>query len=469
MGIDKQTLSKCIADKERLIFDADIPEKYLSDALGWRKGTADALVFPLTTQEVSSVLRYAHENRIPVTPRGAGTNLVGSTVPLQGGGILLDLSRMNRVLELGTDTMTMTVEPGILLQDVQAYVEARGFFYPPDPGEKASSIGGNISTNAGGMRAVKYGVTRDYVRGLEVVLADGTVMTVGGKQVKDASGLSLKHLFIGSEGTLAVITKCILRLLPKPESTVSVLVPYPDLDTGIRSVLTILRADANPTAVEFMERKVVALGEEFSGVRYPRPDAGSYILLTFDGHRSEVEANTARVRELALQNGALDYIVLTDTAQASAIWKVRGALVKAVEAVSEQEPVDIVVPISRTADFIRFINELEASSGMQMISFGHAGDGNVHLCVVRGARDENTWQRELYANMDAAYAKAYLLGGVASGEHGIGLSKRRYFLRQTPAENLAVMNAVKDTLDPLHILNDQKSYITEETDHAKSF
>ena len=469
MGIDKQTLSKCIADKERLIFDADIPEKYLSDALGRRKGTADALVFPLTTQEVSSVLRYAHENRIPVTPRGAGTNLVGSTVPLKGGGILLDLSRMNRVLELDEDTMTLTVEPGILLQDVQAYVEARGFFYPPDPGEKASSIGGNISTNAGGMRAVKYGVTRDYVRGLEVVLADGTVMTVGGKQVKDASGLSLKHLFIGSEGTLAVITKCVLRLLPKPESTVSVLVPYPDLDTGIRSVLTILRADANPTAVEFMERKVVALGEEFSGVRYPRPDAGSYILLTFDGHRSEVEANTARVRELALQNGALDYIVLTDTAQASAIWKVRGALVKAVEAVSEQEPVDIVVPISRTADFIRFINELEASSGMQMISFGHAGDGNVHLCVVRGARDENTWQRELYANMDAAYAEAYLLGGVASGEHGIGLSKRRYFLRQTPPENIAVMNAVKNALDPLHILNDQKSYIIGDTDHAESF
>lgn len=468
MGIDKQALSKCIEDKKRLIFDTKIPDEYLSDALGRRKGTADALVFPLTTQEVSSVLRYAHENRVPVTPRGAGTNLVGSTVPLKGG-ILLDLSRMNRVLELDEDTMTLTVEPGILLQDVQTYVEARGFFYPPDPGEKASSIGGNISTNAGGMRAVKYGVTRDYVRGMEVVLADGTVMTVGGKQVKDASGLSLKHLFIGSEGTLAVITKCVLRLLPKPESTISVLVPYPDLDTGIQSVLTILRADANPTAVEFMERKVVALGEDFSGVRYPRPDAGSYILLTFDGHRSEVEANTARVRELALQNGALDYIVLTDAEQAAAIWKVRGALVKAVEAVSEQEPVDIVVPISHTADFIRFINELEASSGMRMISFGHAGDGNVHLCVLRGARDADTWQRELYANMDTAYEEAYLLGGVASGEHGIGLSKRRYFLKQTAAENLSVMNAVKDALDPLHILNDQKSYITGGVDHAESF
>lgn len=343
--------------------------------------------------------------------------------------------------------------------DFQSYVEERGLFYPPDPGEKASSIGGNISTNAGGMRAVKYGVTRDYVRGLEVVLADGTVMQVGGKQVKDASGLSPKHLLIGSEGTLAVITKCLLRLLPRPETSVSVLVPYADLQTGIRSVLTILQADANPTAVEFMERKVVALGEEFSGVKYPRPDAGSYILLTFDGHQSEVEASLERVRALALANGAIDYVVLRDAAQAADIWKVRGALVKAVEAVSEQEPVDIVVPISRTADFVRFINELEASSGMRMIAFGHAGDGNVHLCVVRDGRDAEMWERELHENMEKAYAQAYACGGVASGEHGIGISKRPYFLRETPKENLAVMNRIKTALDPKHILNDQKSYI----------
>ena len=466
MGIDKQALRGIITDEPRLIFDENIPAEYLSDALGRLKGEAEALIFPLSTREVSDVLRFAHENRIPVTPRGAGTNLVGSTVPIKGG-VILDLSRMNRILELDRDTMTATVEPGILLQDFQAYVEERGFFYPPDPGEKASSIGGNISTNAGGMRAVKYGVTRDYVRGLEVVLADGTVLRVGGKQVKDASGLSLKHLLIGSEGTLAVITKCVLRLLPKPETSISVLVPYPDLNTGIRSVLTILRADANPTAVEFMERKVVALGEDFSGVRYPRPDAGSYILLTFDGRQSEVEANAARVRELALENGALDYIMLTDPAQAADIWKVRGALVKAVEAVSEQEPVDIVVPISQTVAFIHFINELEVSSGMRMISFGHAGDGNVHLCVVRGDRDEDTWQCELHANMDAAYGEAYRLGGVASGEHGIGLAKRRYFLRETAAENLTAMNSIKDALDPLHILNDQKSYIKGGADHAE--
>ena len=457
MQIERQALRDVIGDASRLAFDS-IPPEYLTDALGRLHGQAEALAFPLSTEEVSGVLRYAHEHQIPVTPRGAGTNLVGSTVPLQGG-IILDLSRMNRILELDRDTLTVTVEPGILLQDLQAYVEGEGLFYPPDPGEKASSLGGNISTNAGGMRAVKYGVTRDYVRGLEAVLCDGTVLRVGGKQVKDASGLSLKHLLIGSEGTLAVITKCVLRLLPKPETSVSVLVPYGDLGTGICGVLTILQADANPTAVEFMERKVVALGEEFSGVKYPCPQAGSYILLTFDGQRNEVEANLERVRALALANGAIDYVVLEDPARAADVWKVRGALVKAVEAVSEQEPVDIVVPISRTADFIAFVNELEAASGVRMVSFGHAGDGNVHLCVVRGDRDDETWERDLHAAMDQAYHKAYELGGVASGEHGIGVSKRRYFLRETRRENLTVMNQIKDILYPLHILNDQKSYI----------
>ena len=470
--MDKEKLLKklkeIIPDKKRIVAH-DIPEKYLSDTLGRLKGEAAALVFPQSTEEVSKILKYAHKHDIPVTPRGAGTNLVGSTVPVDGG-IILDLSHMDKVLELDENTMTITVQPGLLLQDLQKYVEERGLFYPPDPGEKASSIGGNISTNAGGMRAVKYGVTRDYVRGLEVVTADGSVLTAGGKNVKDASGLSLKNLYIGSEGTLAVITKCILKLIPKPETSLSVLVPYPDLKTGIRSVLSVLRANANPTAVEFMERKVVKLGEDFLGVKYPYPEAGSYILLTFDGHASEVRENAERIRKLALDGGALAYLPLTDTAQnnpsndipsAADIWKVRGALVKAVEAFSEQEPVDIVVPIDKTAEFISFINKLDEESGMQMVSFGHAGDGNVHLCVVRGDRDLKTWHKELKANMDKAYHKAYELGGITSGEHGIGISKRRYFLRETPGENLEVMNRIKDALDPKHILNDKKSYILE--------
>ena len=239
-------LLNIISDPGRVVFDG-IEYKYLTDGLGRLRGQASALVFPLSTQEVSGVLRWAYEHRVPVTPRGAGTNLVGSTVPQ--GGIVLDLSRMNRVLELYEDTFTVTVEPGILLQDLQAYVEARGLFYPPDPGEKASSIGGNIATNAGGMRAVKYGVTRDYVRGLEVVLADGEVLTLGGKCVKDASGLSLKNLVVGSEGTLAVITKCILRLVPRPEAAVSAVVCCKSLSDGIRGVAAVLRENVDPTAV----------------------------------------------------------------------------------------------------------------------------------------------------------------------------------------------------------------------------
>ena len=469
--MDKEKLLKklkeIIPDKKRIVAH-DIPEKYLSDTLGRLKGEASALVFPQSTEEVSKILKYAYKHDIPVTPRGAGTNLVGSTVPVDGG-IILDFSHMDKVLELDENTMTITVQPGLLLQDLQKYVEERGLFYPPDPGEKASSVGGNISTNAGGMRAVKYGVTRDYVRGLEVVTADGSVLIAGGKNVKDASGLSLKNLYIGSEGTLAVITKCILKLIPKPETSLSVLVPYPDLKTGIRSVLSVLRANANPTAVEFMERKVVKLGEDFLGVKYPYPEAGSYILLTFDGHTTEVRENAERIRKLTLDGGALAYLPLTDTAQnpsnvipsAADIWKVRGALVKAVEAFSEQEPVDIVVPIDKTAEFISFINKLDEESGMQMVSFGHAGDGNVHLCVVRGDRDLKTWHKELKANMDRAYHKAYELGGITSGEHGIGISKRRYFLRETSGENLEVMNRIKDALDPKHILNDKKSYILE--------
>ena len=222
MALDLSALRRIIADENRLLSGADIPAEYQSDVLGRVHGSAEALAFPLSTEEVSALLRYAHEHRVPVTPRGAGTNLVGSTVPLEGG-IILDLSRMDRVLELDEDTMTITVEPGMLLQDLQAYVEARGLFYPPDPGEKASSIGGNISTNAGGMRAVKYGVTRDYVRGLEVVLADGSIVELGGKVVKNSSGYSLKDLIVGSEGTLGIVTKAILRLLPLPRFKLSLI------------------------------------------------------------------------------------------------------------------------------------------------------------------------------------------------------------------------------------------------------
>ena len=453
----KEALNQIIKDENR-IQTQNIEKKYLSDNLERKIGTAKALVFPVTTQEVSEVLKYAYENDIPVTPRGAGTNLVGSTVP-SGNGIVLDLSRMNRIIEVDEETFSATVEPGVILEDFQAFVEERGLFYPPDPGEKRATIGGNISTNAGGMRAVKYGVTRDYVMGLELVRADGTVLNVGGKNRKDTTGLGIKDIVIGSEGTLAVITKCVLKLIPKPEESVSVLVSYDSLKSGIESVRKIIQANINPTAVEFLERKVVQLGEDYLNLSFPQPGAKAYLLLTFDGRKNETKANIVQLKKVAEESGALSVLPLTNKVEAANVWKIRGALVKAVEAVSEQEPLDIVVPINQIDTFVNYINELEQKNHIQMISFGHAGDGNVHLCIVRGNRSDEVWEQDLEENLNIIYKKAYELGGLASGEHGLGLSKQKYFLKETNPANLLLMNQIKDAFDRKHILNEGISYV----------
>lgn len=456
MDFDFSVLKGILKDENRIITE-NIEDKYQSDTLGRLKGTASAVLFPISANEVSAILKFSFENEIPVTPRGAGTNLVGSTVPVSGG-IILDLSKMNRILELDKETLTATVEAGVVLDDFQKFIESEGLFYPPDPGEKSATIGGNVSTNAGGMRAVKYGVTRDYVLGLEVVLANGDILKVGSKNIKDSSGLSLKNLIIGSEGTLAIITKCILKVIPKPELTVSILVPYSSLQIGIESVFQIIRENANPTAIEFVEKTVVRLGEKFLNLEFPFPEAVAYILLTFDGSKEEVEANIKKVKKVTTEYGALDFLQLEDHV-ATNVWNIRGALVKAVEAVSEQEPIDIVIPINKTVEFISFIHELEEKTGIQMVSFGHAGDGNIHLCIVRGSCHKKEWKNQLKNIMLSIYTYAYKLGGLTSGEHGIGISKRDYFLKHTDTSNIVIMNKIKDALDKKHILNNHKVYM----------
>lgn len=451
----REELLKIIGDEKRVITEK-IEKKYLSDNLERRIGSAKAVIFPVSTKEISELLKYAYANQIPVTPRGAGTNLVGSTVP-RGDGIVVDVSLMNHILELDEKTFTATVEPGVILQDFQTFVESKGLFYPPDPGEKKASIGGNISTNAGGMRAVKYGVTRDYVMGLEVVLADGTILTVGGKNRKDTTGLDLKDILIGSEGTLAIITKCILKLIPKPEKSISILVGYESLKAGIESVPQIIQANINPTAIEFIERKVVQLGEDFLHLQFPLREAEAYLLLTFDGKESEIAENIKTAEAVTRKAGAEAFLAL-DEAEAANVWKIRGCLVKSVEAVSEQEPLDMVVPINQIDTFVTFINAYEKQCGMRMISFGHAGDGNVHLCVVRGNRDDDVWAKELDANLAVLYRKCTELGGLASGEHGIGLSKQKYMLEAANQANIALMKRVKNAFDERGILNSGISY-----------
>ena len=415
-----------------------------------------------STEEVSAILRVCYDNNIPVTPRGAGTNLVGSTVPLEGG-IILDLSRMDRVLELDEDTMTVTVEPGMLLQDLQAYVEARGLFYPPDPGEKASSIGGNISTNAGGMRTVKYGVTRDYVLAMTVVLPDGRVMELGKTVCKTSSGYSLLHLMIGSEGTLGVITELTLKLIPKPEMNVSLILPFADVETAIASVPKIKLANLDPQSIEFMERDIVDSSAAFTGnTIFPTvvdgKEAGAYILVTLVGDsEAELTAKMDRLGALAEQCGAYDTLVVWTDGLKTDVWASRSAFLTVIEADTKLlDEMDVVVPVDRIAEFLVYTRATGKAEGITIRNFGHAGDGNLHIycCANDMALDE--FKRRSKAVMDKCYAKCIEFGGQVSGEHAIGHAKKQYLVESVGETAFGLMQAIKQVFDPKGILNPGK-------------
>lgn len=439
-----------IKDSKRIVLADAIPQSYLTDGLKLKYGQADILVYPKTTEEVADVVKFANANNLNITTRGAGTNLVGSTIP--NGGIILDLSLMNEIVELDKETFTITVQPGILLQDLQQFVEQYDLFYPPDPGAKSSTIGGNISTNAGGMRAVKYGVTRDYVQALEVVMADGSVLNIGSKNVKDNTGLALKHLFIGSEGTLGIITQCTLKLIAKPKVSQTFVVGFNTIELAIASITTILHT-LTPTALEFVERKVAQWGEKYSGFQFPLPHSQAYLIIMLDG--SDQQSIEQQRKQLLANLGDCDYFVAEDSNQASQIWTIRGSLVRAVEAVTEQDPIDIVVPINRIADFIHFTKQLEAKTKVRMLAFGHAGDGNIHLCILRDDRDDKQWDTDLQQVHQALYQKCLELGGLPSAEHGIGTAKVSYYNDAIPKANRQLMHAIKQQFDPKNLLNNQ--------------
>lgn len=449
-------LKNIIRDEERIIFGNEIHKKYLTDGLDLQYGEADVLVFAENTIEVIDIIKFANKNFIPITPRGTGTGLTGATIPTKRG-IILDLSKMNRILELDEENFNITVEPGVPLKDVQAYVEERGLFYPPDPGEKASTIGGNISTNAGGMRAVKYGVTRDYVRELEIVSGNGELINVGSKTIKNSSGLDMKDLIIGSEGTLAIITKATLKLIPKPKTTVNILISFDKLEDGVNSVSKIIKSNANPTAVEFMERNIVENSERFLNLRLPSNLGNAYLILTFDGEEGEIISNYTKAKEAALSSGALDFKVLNED-EAIDTWKIRGALASSVMEFNEQVPIDIVVPISKTSEFVEFTNKCGEKHALQVIYFGHAGDGNTHVSIIRNGMEETEWKEKSHALSEELYKKSYELSGLPSGEHGIGLTKSEHYKEVTENVNLQYMRSIKKIFDNNNILNAGKVY-----------
>ena len=371
---------------------------------------------------------------------------------------MIDMTLMNHILELDEDNLTLTVEPGVLLMEIAAYVEERGFLYPPDPGEKSATIGGNISTNAGGMRAVKYGVTRDYVRGLEVVLADGTILHLGGKVVKNSSGYDLKDMIVGSEGTLAIVTKAILKLMPLPRKRVSLLIPFPTLAQAIGTVPRIIRSKAIPTAIEFMERDVILDSEQYLGRKFPDNQADAYLLLQFDGNTmEEIASYYDETAQICLEQGAIDILIADTEERNEPVWKSRGAFLEAIKSsTSAMDEVDVVVPRNRVHEFVEFAHALPKEIGARIKLFGHAGDGNLHVYVLRDKLSDEEWQKVLDLAMEKMYAKARALDGQVSGEHGIGLAKRSYLKQSLPPEQIALMQRVKKAFDPQGILNPHK-------------
>ena len=453
---DIAALEAILAPGHVLTGEAINPD-YAHDELGGISQMPEVLVRVRSTEEVSAVMKYAYEHTIPVTVRGSGTGLVGAAVPIHGG-ILLETTKMNKILALDENNLTVTVQPGVLLMELAAFAEEHDFLYPPDPGEKSATIGGNISTNAGGMRAVKYGVTRDYVRSLTVVLPTGEIQTFGAAVAKNSSGYSLKELFIGSEGTLAIICEAVLKLVPLPKVSLSLLVPFPDMKSAIESVPHIIRSKVTPTAIEYMSRDTILFSESYLGKRFPDTRNDAYILLTFDGNtEAQVERDLSAVAELCLEIGALDAYIVDTEERKKSVWSARGAFLEAIKAsTTEMDECDVVVPGNKVDTFIKFTHDLAKEFNVRIPSFGHAGDGNLHVYICRDALNQEDWEKTLSAIFDRMYEKAVELGGLVSGEHGIGYAKKEFLKRQYGPTPIALMQGIKQVFDPRNILNPGK-------------
>ena len=422
----------------------DINEDFSHDEMPiYGKRLPDVVVDVTTTEEVAKVVKLCYENSVPVIPRGAGTGLTGAAVPVTDG-VLINMAKMNKILEYDMENLVVRVEAGVLLNDLAQDAESKGLLYPPDPGEKFATLGGNVATNAGGMRAVKYGCTRDYVRAMTVVLPTGEVVTLGGKVSKTSTGYSLLNLMIGSEGTLGIITELTLKLIPKPKETISLIIPYENLNDCISTVPKFFLNHLQPQALEFMEKEIVGASENYLGKSvFPKEVEGqqvnAYLLVTFDGDDME-----------SLEN-------LTEVAAEIVLEAARSSFLEAIEAETKLlDECDVVVPVTEIANYVAFVNGLEDNYGFKIKSFGHAGDGNLHIYACSNDMEEEEFKKQVDDFMETIYKKASELGGMISGEHGIGHGKMQYLAEFSGETNMRLMEGIKQVFDPKMILNPGK-------------
>jgi glycolate oxidase len=446
---------------ERVLYGETLNADYARDEmLEYGQFMPEAVLQVKSTDEVSQIMRYCNEKHIPVTPRGTGTGLCGGCVPIHGG-IVLSLEKMNRVLEVDTKNMTATVEPGLLLIDFPKYLEGTGLFYPPDPGEKTATIGGNAMTNAGGMKAVRFGVTRDYILGLEMVLPDGEIITFGGKTVKTSSGYPLMQLMIGSEGTLGVLTKLIVKLVPVPKENITLLIPFDNLAECINSVPAVLASGCNPTAVEFMEKEVIKSAEQYLGKQFPDSSANAYLLVRLDAESQDALSHLVKIlTDTLLELGANDVLMADTDERKESVWNPRGAFLEAINnSTPKMDECDVVVPRDRIAEFMQKSIEIGKENNIRLCSFGHAGDGNLHIYVCKDSLSDEEWKQKNANVMRELYNEAHRLGGEVSGEHGIGHAKRQFLLESVGPRQMELMLGIKKVFDKNNILNPGKVVI----------
>jgi len=457
-------LQSIVGDRYVLFGDPERLEPYAHDEVAGTEHAhaPDAVVKPATAAEIAAILRLANRERIPVTPRGAGTGLSCGAVPVFGG-IVLSTERMNRILEIDPANMVIVVEPGVVTNDVNEAVQPLGLFYAGYPMSVESCfVGGNVAENAGGGRAIKYGVTGRYVLGLDAVLPTGEIVQLGGKRVKDVTGYDLLHLMVGSEGTLGVFTRIILRLLPLPAARAVLLVPFPDVPLAIAAVPRLMtEGHILPAAVEFMDRLSVQTAYQFLGETPPHPEVGAMLVVEVDGASPEqVEAEYSALADLCLEAGALDVYVGNTPDTERRMWRPRQQVAEALKAVCPVQSLeDIVVPLANIPGLMPELERLSHKYGVLIPCYGHAGDGNLHATPVK--RPETTleeWQTRLPALLEELYRAVACLGGTISGEHGIGSKRAQYLPLVMDPSLIALQRRIKRAFDPLNILNPGKIF-----------
>lgn len=409
-------------------------------------------------EEISKIMAYAYQENIPVVCRGAGTGLAGGAT-CKYGGIMLSVMRMNRIFPVDHKNQTITAEPGALLIDIQAAAAAEGLFYPPDPGEKTASIGGNVITNAGGMKAVRYGLTRDFVRCIEAVMPDGSILNFSSNVVKNTTGYDVKDLIIGSEGTLCILTQVTLKLLPAPTCSCTLVMPFGSLEECADMVPKVLELPFVPTAIEFLERELIEIVERNLNKLMPVKQGEAVLIVMYDASsQQELDSAVEAAAEAALANGAIDCCIADTPERAASIWAVRGAILEGMKADSvAQEECDVVVPRARIAEYVKAAKRIALSHGIRVEPCGHCGDGNIHTELLRGSEmSDEEWKRATHESLVELYALSKELGGQLSGEHGIGNGRLDFLEEFAGPEMIALYKSIKLAFDARLILNPGK-------------